>query len=170
MSQPEIPRGAQKYRMWANECQSSLATLANSIWSKARSLRSRIPPGGPEGPMNEALNSGISGGIRSKNGQNAQLTDPSTGESRDESSPKMTKMANERTLQQGNSMRKVRKNERNLQNPVKNVTKPRTCPEASRNTRGSLTRHNVRLCTNFTIFQQRSTVGLLLKTRLKRTV
>ena len=48
-------------------------------------------------------------------------------------------MANERTLQQGNSGRKVRKNEQNLQNPVKNVRKPRTRPGASRNTRGSLT-------------------------------
>ena len=149
MSQPEIPRGAQKYRMWANECQSSLATLANSIWSKARSLRSRIPPGGPEGPMNEAFNRVISGRNRSKNGQNGQWTDPSTGESRDKSCPKMTKMANERTLQQGNSRRKVRKNDENLQNPVKNVRKPRTHPEASRNTRGSLTLCNVALCPNF---------------------
>ena len=135
MSQPEIPRGAQKYRMWANECQSSLATLANSIWSKARSLRSRIPPGGPEGPINEAFNRGISGRNRSKNSQNGQWTDPSTWESRDKSCPKMTQMANERTLQQGNSMRKGRKNDEKLQNPVKNVRKPRTCPGASRNTR-----------------------------------
>ena len=89
--------------------------------------------------MHEALNKGVSRRNRSKNGQNGQWTDPSTGESRDKSCPKMTKMANERTLQQGNSMRKVRKNERNLQNPVKNVGKPRTRPEASRNTRGSLT-------------------------------
>ena len=39
-----------------------------------------------------------------QNYQNGQLMDPSTGESRHESSPKVTKTAKERTLQQGNSM------------------------------------------------------------------
>ncbi len=145
-------------------------SLRSRIPSGAKLARSRIPPGGPEGPMNEALNRGISGRNRSKNGQNAQLTDPSTGESRDKSCPKMTRMANERTLQQGNSRRKVRKNDENLQNPVKNVRKPRTCPEASRNTRGSLTRHNVRLLPNFDVSSRRFNLGSPMKTRLKRTV
>ena len=39
-----------------------------------------------------------------QNDKNGQWTDPSTGESHDKSCPKMTKMANERTLQQGNSL------------------------------------------------------------------
>ena len=79
-------------------------------------------------------------------------------------------MANERTLQQGNSGRKVRKNERNLQNPVKNAGKPWTRPGASWNTRGPLTLHNVRLLPNFHMSYPRFNMGLLLKTRLKRTV
>ncbi len=170
MSQPEIPRGAQKYRMWANECQSSLATLANSIWSKARSLRSRIPPGGPEGPINEAFNRGILGRNRSKNGQNGaingpfnrgitwqklskndkngQRTDPSTGELHAKSAKKWRKSAKSGKKRQ----------------------KTPDLPGASRNTPGSLTRHNVRLLSNFPLSYPGFNLGSPMKTRIKRTV
>ena len=108
-------------------CQSSLATLANSsnvqqvskrcaTRVKSRSLRSRIPAGGPEGPTDGALNSGISGRNCDKNDKNGQWTDPSTGESHDKSCQKMTKMATARALQQRNSLWKVAKNDKNGQN------------------------------------------------------
>ena len=73
-----------------NTCQSLLATLASSTVGtarctnvqrvsnhvKSRSLRSRIPAGGPEGPTDGALNRGIPGRNCDKNDKNGQCTDP----------------------------------------------------------------------------------------------
>ena len=98
--------------------------------------------------MDGPFNRGITRQKLAKNDQNGQRTDPSTGEFQEKSA----------------------KNERNLQNPVKNVRKPRNRQGASRNTRGSLTRYNVALCTNFHVTYHRFTLGSPMKTRTKRTV
>ena len=59
-------------------------------------------------------------------GPMGQETEPWTGESHDKSCPKMTKMANERTLQQGNSRWKVPKNDENRRKRVKSAGAPRS--------------------------------------------
>ena len=95
---------------------------------KARSLRSRIPAmySKCQNAVPHVSNLARYAREFQQEGPKGQRTDPATGEFLVKSCPKMTKMANERTLQQGNSRSKVPKNDENRRKRAKSLGTPRS--------------------------------------------